>query len=338
MSAIAWQDIRGRADLAALEPEWWALWRRCATATPFQSPAWLLPWWDAFAPGELAVIAGWSDDGLEALASFYLETGTFDRRLLPLGISLSDYHDILIDADDERAICAALAEHMVESSWDHCTLPELAGNAQALRLPVPTSCQLYTERSSACPVILLPASIDALDATIPRSMRRTIQGARNRAARRGPVQIFAASHASALAVLDKLMVLHAKRWEQRGKSGVLADPRVQQFHRAAVPQLLRAGMLRLFELRMAGETVAVVYGFLHRERSYYYLTGFDPAYEFESPGVLLMLHAIEQAVLEGAREFHLLRGQESYKYRWGAEERWNRSITFERKARHARAS
>ncbi len=40
------------AALRGLRPEWEALWRRAAAAaTPFQSPAWLLPWWGAFGTG-----------------------------------------------------------------------------------------------------------------------------------------------------------------------------------------------------------------------------------------------------------------------------------------------
>src|SRR3954467_7238622 len=41
--------------LTRLLPQWWALWDRCPSATPFQSPAWLLPWWRAFQPGGLLV-------------------------------------------------------------------------------------------------------------------------------------------------------------------------------------------------------------------------------------------------------------------------------------------
>ncbi|MDB5512047.1 MAG: family N-acetyltransferase [Enterovirga sp.] len=36
--------LAGPADLATLEAAWWALWRRCPGASPFTSPAWLLPW------------------------------------------------------------------------------------------------------------------------------------------------------------------------------------------------------------------------------------------------------------------------------------------------------
>ncbi len=51
---------------------------------------------------------------------------------------------------------------------------------------------------------------------------------------------------------------------------------------------------------------------------YYYLGGFDPDYAALSPGALLVGHAIEAAVREGAVAFDFLRGREAYKRRWGA--------------------
>jgi CelD/BcsL family acetyltransferase involved in cellulose biosynthesis len=156
--------------------------------------------------------------------------------------------------------------------------------------------------------------------------------ARNRATRRGEVRIDKAAEADAGAFLEVLSLLHGARWQSRGEAGVLADDRVRQFQRAALPRLLSAGVARCYVLRIADAAAAVHYGFLHRERAYVYLTGFDPDFAFESPGVLLLAHAVEQAFREGARAFHFLRGPEAYKYRWGASDRWNRRRSFRRLA------
>ena len=104
---------------------------------------------------------------------------------------------------------------------------------------------------------------------------------------------------------------------------MLADPLVQRFLRAALPGLSEPGLLRLTTLTLEGDVVGVYCGFAHRGRAYAYLGGFDPGYGFESPGTILMGHAIAEAAREGAREFHFLRGQEGYKYDWGAVDRWN---------------
>jgi CelD/BcsL family acetyltransferase involved in cellulose biosynthesis len=115
--------------------------------------------------------------------------------------------------------------------------------------------------------------------------------------------------------------LHAARWRQAGQDGVLRDPAVERFHRLSAPGLLRAKLLKLFVLRIEGEAVAALYGFLHRRRFYYYLGGYDPRFSLLSPGTLLIGHALEQAIAEGAQEFDFLRGQEAYKYLWGARNR-----------------
>jgi CelD/BcsL family acetyltransferase involved in cellulose biosynthesis len=57
-----------------------------------------------------------------------------------------------------------------------------------------------------------------------------------------------------------------------------------------------------------------------------YLSGLDPSADFCSPGVLILHYAIEQAIHEGAREFDMLRGAESYKYDWSAESRPNAGL------------
>ncbi len=48
--------LRTTAELEALVPEWRTLWLQDPSATPFQCPEWLLPWWRQFAQPELYVL------------------------------------------------------------------------------------------------------------------------------------------------------------------------------------------------------------------------------------------------------------------------------------------
>jgi CelD/BcsL family acetyltransferase involved in cellulose biosynthesis len=340
MSSISWQEIRGPGMLAELEPEWSGLWQRSPSATPFQAPAWLLPWWRAFAPGDVFSLAAWQGSRLVALAPTYLERGPLGHRLLPIGVSLSDYQDILVDAEAGDTVCGSLVQRMADfaPAWDAWEITELAPGAWALNLLAPATCEQSVTRSSACPVLSFPAGAESLDDVLACRRRRAMRGARNRAARRGRVEIAAAETHTALPMLETLIRLHRARWQGRGETGIMADPRVQQFHREAVPRLLANGMLQLFELRIAEAPAGIYYGLRHRDRAYGYIIGFDPAYEFESPGVILLAHAIEHAIRDGAREFHFLRGQERYKYNWGAEDRWNQCRIFRRTPAYAQAS
>jgi CelD/BcsL family acetyltransferase involved in cellulose biosynthesis len=123
------------------------------------------------------------------------------------------------------------------------------------------------------------------------------------------------------AVFGALLELHGARWAARGERGVLDGPGVEAFHREVVRGFLERGWLRLFALRVEGRLAAVHYGFSAKGRAYYYLGGFDPAFHQLSPGSLMVLHAIEEALREGAGEFDFLRGREAYKYAWGGVDR-----------------
>jgi CelD/BcsL family acetyltransferase involved in cellulose biosynthesis len=337
MTSLASRVIREFEELLALEPVWWDLWRRCPTATPFQSPAWLLPWWENFHPGDLLTLTVWAEDRLIGMAPFYRETGPLGRRLLPLGISLSDYHDLLVDPDEPRAgealIVAALA---LDEPWDSWEWEEAMPSSTALTLRLPEGVDDTLGAASACPVLSLQGS--NLNECIPQKQRRSLNLARNRARRRGAVELRRHARESLTTGLDDLFRLHTARWRARGEPGVLAAAAVQRFHRGAAPRLDEAGLLRLVSLRIDGHVAGVLYGFRHGADAFAYVSGIDPAFGFDSPGVILFADAIEQALAEGAREFHFLRGQERYKYQWGAVDRWNQRRSIRHPAQRDEAA
>jgi CelD/BcsL family acetyltransferase involved in cellulose biosynthesis len=324
-------EISDAADLSSIVVAWWDLWHRSSSATPFQSPAWLVPWWTYFQPGELLTIAVFRGAQLVALAPFYIENGNQQRRVLPVGVSISDYLDILVD--DRYAFPArqALSSYLAQTSsrWDELNLEELSPDAAALSLSCPDGFVEVTVPQSACPTLILEGSTTLKDC-VPRSRLQALRLACNRAARRGGYVVEQGTQYNIDDMLRQLFRLHAMRWQSRGEAGVLADGRVQQFHAAAAPLLMHAGLLRLFLLRIGGTPAAAYYGFIHVDRAYFYLLGFDPAFAFESPGVILIGHAISDALAAGVKELDFLRGQERYKYEWGAIDRWTRRRSFQK--------
>ncbi|MBV9702018.1 MAG: GNAT family N-acetyltransferase [Methylobacteriaceae bacterium] len=321
----AGSKIIAEADaFGELAPAWWELWRRCPTATPFQTPAWLLAWWRQFAPGPLRTGAAFRDGQLVGLFPFYLDE---DRRLLPVGISLSDYLDVLVPPECPEA-GSALVECSATGSWDSWEFEELPPNAAALALERPNQCPELIKAQHACPVLALDGP-DDLSGCVPARRRRQLRRACAAARRIGPLCIESLEHREE-AFLDTLFALHAARWESCGETGVLADPLVQQFHRQALPALAAEGMARCYVLTVDGRAAAAYYGFVVGERAYAYLGGFHPDYTPASPGAILIGHAIGEAMHEGAREFHFLRGREAYKYTWGAVDRWNQHRSWVR--------
>ncbi|CDX43321.1 Glycosyl transferase, group 1 [Mesorhizobium sp. SOD10] len=326
MSGLRADIIRDQAAFDDLEPHWWALWSRSASATPFQSPAWLLPWWQTFSPGDLSAIAVWSGNDLVGLAPLYREARGSGWLLLPVGISLSDYLDILCAPSQEAAVNAAIAEATLSLEWSQWILPDLPAGAASLHLSLPNVMESRSSNHAACPVLSL-AGGETFARSIPSRRRRQLRRAERAAQRRGRVAI-ERCEADPKTFMDQLVRLHRARWVGQGVLNDIA----QGFHRSALPRLAANGLARCWLIEIGDTVVGAYYGFHHRGRAYAYLGGFDPAYAQESPGAILIGKAIAEAAREGAREFDFLRGRESYKYGWGAEDRWTTQRIWTRNA------
>jgi CelD/BcsL family acetyltransferase involved in cellulose biosynthesis len=299
-------------DLAALAPAWHKLWLCDPRATPFQSPAWLIPWAKHFTAGDLRCVTVHDGDRLVALIPTFVwrNPEMKQRELLLLGTGISDYCDALCVPEYPHVIDAALEQLDATCDWDWIHFHELRADSPLLR-----GC---FEEQSTIPILKLPATTDELRAVIPKAQLQNLAYYRRRAERVGDSEWQIADGQSLDAMMDQLFALHQSRWRSRGEPGVFDEENVRAFHREAARGLLRIGALRLRRLTINDETVAVLYAFASHGRTYYYASGFNPEFAHISPGTLIIGHAIEQAIREGCTHFDFLRGAERYKNLWGA--------------------
>jgi CelD/BcsL family acetyltransferase involved in cellulose biosynthesis len=328
MPALEIEEITTTGALEQLRPEWSALWARCPTATPFQSPEWLIPWWRHIAEGELWTLALRDEGRLVGLAPLYIyvRPGLAQRQVFLVGIATSDYLDAVFE--DAYASCgaAAVLGHLdaARHRWDVCDWQELRSVSPLLHTAIPEGWRDEVTPQGACLILRLPATVEELRGTLPPRLFRNLRYYWHRAERAGVVRVERASEENLDDLLESLFQVHGARWTARGGAGVVAPEAVRQAHRQAAPALLSRGVLRLYGLRLDDRIVASLYGFTHaaaaETRAYAYLSGFDPAFERLSPGTLIMGHAVHEAIREGAAEFDFLRGREPYKYLWGAKD------------------
>ena len=215
-----------------------------------------------------------------------------------------------------------------QPGWNILEFDDLWPEASALAFDRHPGCSLAQWTSAACPVLTLVAGEPF--AHVPSRQQRKLRMARNRAQRGAPVEFCRADAASSPSFLQWLIRLHGERWHSRGQTGVLSDERVRSFHQQSLPALVQSELARLYALRVGEEIAAVYYGFQHRTRAYCYLSGFDPKFSFISPGVLLLAHVMSESASTGVSEIHFLRGDERYKYLWGAVPRFNMHREFRR--------
>lgn len=331
--------ITGHAALAELREPWQTLCDRCPSATPFQRPEWLIAW-ARHVRGPRPWIVTVHDDHDELIGLAPLGLDPRRRVLTLLGAGASDYGDVLVLPGREPAVLDAMLSAIGHrrARWDACELDEVRPSTSPLtRFALPRGWSVQTSTQSTCPSLSLPSSVAELGGRVPARHYRRFQQDRRRAERAGALRLERATPASCERLLDGLFSLHDARWRARGKPGCLADPHVQAFHRDAAAAFARRDALALYGLHLDDRMIACLYGLEDRQTIYYYLGGFDPAAAQRSPGVLMLGLVLEDAIRRGRSRFDFLRGAETYKYWWGAEDRHTVRLRMTLDRDHARA-
>jgi CelD/BcsL family acetyltransferase involved in cellulose biosynthesis len=314
--------------LATLRASWQALCDRFPRCTPFQRPEWLLPWVRHFGPAEPWIVvvhavedAGERLVGLVPLFRYERERGgTWQRVLALLGAGLSDHLDLLIEPGWERAVLDTVLHELARrrAEWDTCELDEQSLASPVLAGALPPGWSVEPASQSACPMLALPARVEELGAHVPASHVRRFEQYRRRARREGTLRFQRADARSRELLLDGLFRLHARRWQEQGLLGVLAQPGMREFHGEVTAEFCARGALGLYGLWLEDRQIACLYGLFEARTLCFYLSGFDPDAAHLSPGTLIVGMVIEDAITHGMTRFDFLRGSEPYKYWWGA--------------------
>lgn len=323
MPDLRLETITTSERLHALRPHWSDLWERCPDATPFQSAEWLLPWWEHLGRGRLSTFALWQSERLVGLAPLSVQRyfGLPLRRLVLIGTGNTDYLDVLLDPEFASAALQQIGVALVTiSGWDFCDFQQLRPESPLLGMGVAPLRDVVIVQE-VCPVLSLAGS--SLDPVLPTRLRSNLRYYGRRLERDGGA-FEIATRDTVAANLNALFELHGARWRKRKLPGVFTNDRVRRFHHAAARGFADRGWLQLHRLTMADKVRAALYCFTCRGRGYYYAGGFDPALARWSPGTVLTGRAIQSAATGGSHEFDFLRGDEPYKYTWGAVDRVNR--------------
>jgi CelD/BcsL family acetyltransferase involved in cellulose biosynthesis len=301
--------------LAELEPDWWDLWR-AAGASPFQSPAWLLPWLQAFTREPvLSTIAVHEQGRLEALFPLMALSYRGERLAAPIGIGISDYLDVIVRAGADPAVDDLLSKG----------LSDVAREVERVKLEdVPHGSRLFgiahrwgrsAEAHCVCPRLSLGASYAEYESRLASPLRQDLEQGRRELEALG-VRFELADATTLERALDALFTLYDAR--PPGEPGVLADEAVRRFHRLAAPRLHSAGLLRLW-LLMKGDRPLGAAELLLGDSACCYMTGYDPEFGSRKLSALLSARTIRDAHDLGKPSYDFLRGNDHYKYEFLAE-------------------
>ena len=318
--------IHGDKVFTILRDEWDDLAQRGMTDTPFQTLTYQESWWRNLQPegSELHSIIIRSDDNqLTAIACLYIA----DQGVVRFNgcVEETDYLDLIVEARHaEEAWCLILDCLLSDGypSWrllELCNIPEISPSRTILpRISEDLDHFVIESVSEVCPVIKLPDSFDDYLQSLDSKQRREIQR-KLRRAHGSNVKLTITGEQDDLqqAVTDFLNLLQKSTFEKRDW---LNEGRRALFL-AVADAALHSNTLQLMFLEVNGRKAAALFNFNYRDRIWVYNSGLDPnLFGNLSLGVVLTAKAIEWAIENGLSEFDFLRGSETYKYRFGAQD------------------
>ena len=316
----------------ALRPEWNALLRASASASPFLTWEWMHTWWQHMSgSSQLRMLAIHAGTELVAVAPFRMTTALGRLPCLDMlgtGDAGSDYLDVIIRRGWESETLAAI-EQFVRAQNATLRLTHLAPAAVAEQLANRLGERGWARTTTAggtCPFIPLAGHTwDSYLATLGASHRANVRRRIRALEQRFDVHFErVATEATRREALAGLIQYHGRRFNASGTAFNGEASRV--FHDELTRRALDRGWLRMYVLRLNGMPAAVMYGFLYDQKFYFYQHGFDGQYQQHSIGLVLMALSIRAAIDEAAAEFDMLWGVEPYKFLWARDRRELRNI------------
>ncbi|WP_432186058.1 GNAT family N-acetyltransferase [Streptomyces sp. Tue6028] len=327
--------VTDEREFAALEPAWGRLYRRCGAATPFQNHAWLHSWWLSYGmPGRLRLMVVRDGGELRAVAPLMRQRRPLPA-LVPLGGSITDYGDVLLDDEYADRAAATLTEGLSEAARSALIdFREVRPGGAAERIYERWRGPRRRVRDSVC--LELPAtSMDELAGRLPSSKAQRVRAKLRKLTALG-VEQHVVGPDGVGAALHRLLELHRLQWEGRPMTAEHVQERFcEHLVRSMVP-MVRSGDAVVTEFRLDDSVVAVDLTLLSRCLVGGYLYGAHPRLRERKADVAVMLLSACTRHTEGSGRgsLSLLRGDEPYKHHWRPETVVNQRLLL---ARHRTA-
>ncbi|MEW5960581.1 MAG: GNAT family N-acetyltransferase [Chloroflexota bacterium] len=311
-----------------LRQEWDDLLARSVNPPFFMRYSYQRTWWQYLGNGDLVLIAVRNGAGqLVGLAPLYGSTNAAGQRELSFVgcVDISDYLDLLVDRDYVEPVHRALLDGLASAAgpaWDRlylCSLPHRSITptrlAEAARA---RGWQATVTQQDVCPVITLAASWDDYLAGIDKKQRHEIRRKIRKIEQEAETRWYAIEAEAGLeAAMDQFIELHQKSTQDKED---FWSEQLIRFFKAVALELARAGWFKLYFIEVDGVRAAAMLCFDYNNEFLLYNSGYDPEqFAHLSPGNVLTAYTIQDAIRLGRQRYDFLRGDEIYKFRFGAQ-------------------
>jgi CelD/BcsL family acetyltransferase involved in cellulose biosynthesis len=324
------EAVQTLSGMEALAGEWNSLLSNSASDVPFLRFEYLKSWWNTLGggewdSGELYIVTGRAEDGKLAgiLPLFYSKNRQAEPALLFLGcIEISDYLDIIARSEATAPFIREAFQHLSSSAapdWrvlDLYNLVETSATIPVLEHEASQQGWNYTqEHLQHCPYISLPGDWETYLASIDKKQRHEIRRKMRRLeSETAPRWYIVQDPATLESEVEAFLSLMAQDPE---KKHFLTPAMCTQMHISA-QAAFQNGWLQLSFLELAGKKAAGYMNFDYQNRIWVYNSGINYAYRELSPGWVLLGYLLQWANENKRAAYDFMRGDEEYKYRFGA--------------------
>lgn len=307
-------------QLVALTPQWHDLIKRAYSDQIFLTPEFLISWWQAYGHGELISFAFFDQQQLIGFIPTFICSD--DQTLKLIGCKdVSDYLDFLVDQRYSDQVFKQLAKELNKTSINSielCSLPQDSLTLTAFQQQmVANGWQAQLNQQDVCPIIKLPTSWEAYLQSLDRKQRHEIKRKWKKLNNEQKLEFeILTSKNEVEQSIDEFISLHQKSSVDKER---FWNNEHRQFFTDLSVALARTNNLKLFYAKVNGERVATMLIFDYNNNYYLYNSGFNPdQYASYGVGNILTSFTIQDAIENGKKIYDFLRGDEKYKYRFGA--------------------
>ena len=325
-----------------MEEAWNDLLAHSASHVPFLRSEYLAEWWTTRGGGEwpddaeLAIITAHEDGRLIGIAPLFIAEHEEKVQLLLLGsIEISDYLDFICRIEDTERFCRKLLAYIKETfietgramGVDLYNIVEDSPTLQALEdAAKATGVDFEDRKLQHSPYIALPADWETYLQNLDKKQRHEIRRKMRRAGEgQEALEVYITADAGRLEDdMEDFLELMAQDEVKEDFLSPLMREQMRSIMRCAFAE----GCLQLAFLVIGGNKVAAYMSFDFLNRIWVYNSGLDRRYMAYSPGWVLLGHLLQMAIEQGKEEFDFMRGDEAYKYKFGAVDRHIKRVTL----------
>lgn len=312
-----------------IEQDWDNLLSQSAINVPFLTYGYQRTWWEHKGGGEwpqaeLRIVTAKQGEELVGIAPLFIGIRNGKAEIHFIGsIEISDYLDFIVLPQYTYEFISSLFQLIKEDQAQFpgtiqlFNIPESSPSLEVIKeINKEADWSIEIDRAYHTPEIALSEDWDTYLAGVDKKQRHEIRRKLRRAAEsEDDVNWYIAANINSLEEdIDEFLSLMEIDDE---KKIFLTGAMRKQMH-AIIHWAFDAGFLQLSFLTINDQKAAGYLCFAYDGKIYVYNSGFSFNYQYYSPGWVLLSFLIQHAIETRKTHFDFLRGDENYKYKFGA--------------------